>query len=158
MVRAVLIAFGAMADCPQAVILVRDLDRRKMAIKEGFNQVRAGYSWPFEVVFAFPNPEVEAWDILGFQPQTDNERYRLAKLIKALSFDPRKEPLRMTSRSSGSATDAKRIWEHLTEGDRERIEQCLSTSLDVLRSRGADCGLAAFLQEVHERLPGLFTR
>ena len=62
-----------------------------------------------------------------------------------LKFDPRTR--------SHEVRDPKRTLLELTQGDRERERRCwLDTSLETLRRRGADNGLADFLGEVRLRL------
>ena len=58
--RSVLMLFCRSEPRPDAVLLVRDLDGYADR-RAGIEQVRAGFSWPFVVLAATPQPEIEAY-------------------------------------------------------------------------------------------------
>jgi hypothetical protein len=148
--RRVLLLFCHRDPRPDVVLLVRDMDgycdRRK-----GMEQVRDGFEWPFAVVIAAPEPEIEAWHVAGFVPADAREREALYGLRRRLSFDPTVESHRLTSHPNDAATDAKRVLDALCASDRVRRQRCIADS-SLLRQRGALNGLAAFLDEVDHRV------
>lgn len=78
---------------------------------------------------------------------------RTLEEIKALlNFDPCEAPHRLRS-NSGEVRDPKVVLEKLTGGDYSREQHCWEeTSLELLRSRGQDTGLTAYLEEIEQRL------
>lgn len=150
--RRVLDLFLGLESRPDVVVLVRDSDRGDP--KPGIVQVREGIPWPFPVVMAVPHPEVEAWFVSGFEPQSANEKAQLDRLKKDLSFDPTTQSHRLTSQPSDSPRDAKRVLSQLCATE-ERRDQCL-TDMNRLRDRGKKNGLAEFLDETDERIVPLF--
>jgi len=148
--RKVLLLFCHCEPRPEAVLLVRDMDgygdRRK-----GMEQVRNGMPWPFAVVIAAPEPEIEAWHVAGFVPADTNERDALDQIRRSLSFDPVLQSHRLTSHPNDAATDAKRVLYALCGGDGDRRRTCIADS-SLLRERGASNGVADFLAEVDGRL------
>lgn len=155
--RKVLMLFCRCEPRPDVVVLVRDMDGYG-ARRAGMEQVRRGIRWPFAVVIAAPQPEIEAWYVSGFAPMGPNERTALDELRRVLSFDPTHESHRLTSRPNDAVTDAKRVLGALCGGDRDRERLCLADSA-LLRQRGASNGLGAFLDEVdHRVLPALARR
>ena len=159
MVRRILAIFEKCTDVrPDAVFLVRDLDRQPQ-IRSGFEQVRNGYTWSFPVLFAFPDPEIEAWEVIGCEPDGRDGKRCLQKLKKQLSFDPCKQPHRLTSRPNDAPTDAKRVQKKLTNNDRNQIKEGLLRYLrkaDKKSRPGEACGLDAFLEEVRSHLIPVF--
>lgn len=148
--RKVLLLFCHVTPRPQVVILARDLDGYPRRL-EGIDQVRDNLPWPFRVVVAAPQPEIEAWRVSGFTPTSPHEQALLEALRKELSFDPTTESHRLTSHPNDKPTDAKRVFKRLCEDDRERGEACLA-SRATLRERGERNGAKAFLDEVDERI------
>ena len=150
--RRVLLLLSHTAPRPDVVVLVRDLDGYPER-RQGMEQVRQGLPWPFHVVLATPEPEVEAWLVAGFVAANGHERARIQALVADLSFDPTVHSHRLTSHPNDAPRDAKRVLKHLSEGDEDRQAACL-TDRDVLRRRCAEA--RAFLDEVDERLVPLF--
>lgn len=134
-----------------AVVLVRDLDGRPERLQGMRQAVRTG-SWPFVVLVAWCEPEVEAWKVGCFVPEDDAERARFASLAMRLSFNPTAEPERLHSAVTGSQRDAKKIARELFDGDAERGWRCLELPFEQLRVRGGTTGLADFLKQVDEKL------
>ena len=140
---------------PDVVVLARDIDGYPERC-EGVTQVRNGLNWPFKVAFAGPDPEVEAWYVAGFVPNGKAENEELEKVRKELSFDPTTESHRLTSHPNDAHTDAKRVLGRLSASDPEREAECLSNRA-ILRDRGSENGLRAFLDEVDEMIVPAFT-
>jgi hypothetical protein len=139
---------------PALVVLCRDMDAAPTRFL-GMDAARLRDSWPFEVVIAAPDPEIEGWIVAGFQARSDDERRLLAELRKELSFDPTTQSHRLTSRPNDAKTDAKRVLARLCDSDLERRAECL-TDRRRLRERGAANGLGAFLDEIDKRVVPLF--
>jgi hypothetical protein len=152
--RKVLMLFCDADPRPDVVILARDLDgypgrRPGPTRRDGIQQVREGFSWPFKIAVATPEPEIEAWLVSGFVPAGPDEQARLLALRRALSFDPTTQSERLTSHPNDAATDAKRVLAQLCGDEQERREACLADR-ELLRRRGGANGAAAFLDEVDE--------
>jgi hypothetical protein len=134
---------------PDIVVLACDLDGYPDR-RDGIDQVRDGLQWPFKVVAATPDPEIEGWLVSGFVPTNDAERTRLELVRRELAFDPTLQSHRLTSHPNTAATDAKRVLSRLCEDDREREQACLVHG--VLHERGDHNGARAFLDEVDQRI------
>jgi hypothetical protein len=154
--RKVLLSFCHAKPRPEVVILARDLDGNSDR-RAGLVQVRDGLLWPFKIVFAGPQPEVEAWLVSGFEPQNENERRRATAVRNDLSFDPTTESHRLTSHPNDARTDAKRVLELLCGGEPDRRDACLQDR-SILRSRGSKNGARAFLDEVDQQIVPVFGR
>ncbi|HEY8505534.1 MAG TPA: hypothetical protein VIL46_13200 [Gemmataceae bacterium] len=101
--------------------------------------------------------EREAWVISGFDPQDDEETARLGAERQTLGFDPRLRSHELTACKNDQAVRSpKRVLRQLSGGNRDRERNCwTNTSLERLRERGSENGLAAYLQEVRDRLARL---
>src|SRR3954469_5982302 len=97
---------------PDIVVLARDLDGHPER-REGLEQVRDRIKWPFVIVAATPEPEIEAWLVSGFVTTDDTERAKLDELRRQLSFEPTTESHRLTSHPNDAPTDAKRVLSQL---------------------------------------------
>lgn len=148
--RNVLLLFCHCEPRPDVVLLVRDMDGYRDR-RKGMEQVRKGFAWPFAVVIAAPEPEIEAWHVAGFVPADAKETEALEALRRRLSFDPTLESHRLTSHPNDAATDAKRVLEALCDDARDRRQRCLADP-GVLRRRGAANGLIDFLDEVDDAI------
>lgn len=155
MVRAQLLLWQRAGERIEAGFIARDTDRTAAAIDGARQAIRAS-RWPFVVVLAYPHPEVEAWHIVGFEPATEHEHARVDGVTGRLGFSPIRHPEKLTSKAL-TERDAKRVLEELVDGDSDRKTQCLEAPLEVLRSRGASCGLVAFLDAVEQDIVPLFT-
>ena len=142
-----------------AMVQVTDLDRTDPVDRRiGLDQARREASWAsFAMVFGSPDPEREAWVLIGFEPETAEERETLTQMTEALSFSPLHEPHRLNDPQMGALRDIKRVLRVLTGGDPDREARCWTHSPhERLR---ADPELAAFLDEVRDRiLPRFGTR
>lgn len=154
--RKVLLLFCHTEPCPELVILVRDMDGYPER-RGGLSQVRDGLPWPFKVVVAAPQPEVEAWRVAGFVPNDQKERMELEATRHELSFDPTTESHRLTSHPNDAATDAKRVLKRLCGDAQERLDDCLKDQA-LLHERGRKNGLAALLDEIDQHIAPMFGR
>jgi hypothetical protein len=140
---------------PDIVVLARDLDGYPER-RAGIEQVLHGFRWPFPIVVASPEPEIEAWVVSGFQPLHDGERAELEQLRRELSFDPTRQSHRLTSRPNDAATDAKRVLSRLCNDDPDREAACLQHA--ILHQRGEHNWARAFLDDVAQRIVPAFGR
>jgi hypothetical protein len=140
---------------PDIVVLARDLDGYPDR-RAGIEQVRDHLPWPFTIVAATPEPEIEGWLVSGFVPANEAERARLEQARRALSFDPTLESHRLTSHPNTAATDAKRVLSRLCEDDHEREQACLAHG--VIHQRGEHNGARGFLHEVDQLILPSFRR
>ena len=146
--RKVLLRFCHANPVPDIVVLARDLDGdpgRRAAI----DQVRNDLTWPFAVVAATPEPEIEAWLVSGFVPSDGTELGKLDLLCRELSFNPTMESHRLTSHPNTAPTDAKRVLLRLCDGNRDREQVCLERN--VLHDRGERNHARRFLDEVAQK-------
>ncbi|WP_437618116.1 hypothetical protein [Sorangium sp. So ce1151] len=138
---------------PGAVVLVRDSDGKPAERRQGLEQARGDFAWPFEVVLGIAHPMRECWVLAGFVPSTRQEAASLADLRKELGFDPTARSHELDASSRTAKRSPKRVLDHLTDGEDEREARCWTEpTLDHLSERGQDNGLAAFLGEVEDRL------
>lgn len=151
--RRVLLLFCHADPRPDIVVLARDLDGYP-ARRDGIEQVCRGLAWPFAIVAATPEPEIEGWIVTGFVADNEEERARLEQLRGELSFDPTQHPHRLTSHPDDAPTDAKRVLSRLCGDNADREQACLAR--DVLYQRGADNHARAFLDEVDQRVLPVF--
>jgi hypothetical protein len=135
------------------VVLARDLDGYPNR-RAGLEQVCTGLSWPFAIVAATPEPEIEGWIVSGFVPRNEGEQRSLEQLRHELSFDPTLQSHRLTSHPNDAPTDAKRVLSRLCNGEPDREHACLVR--DVLHQRGATNWACAFLDDVDQRVLPLF--
>jgi hypothetical protein len=150
--RKVLLLFCHQDPRPDIVVVARDLDGYSDR-RDGIEQV-CQLLWPFPIVVAAPEPEIEGWIVSGFVPRNEAEQARLEQASRELSFDPTLHSHRLTSHPNDAPTDSKRVLSRLCEGDRDREDACLQR--DVLYSRGTLSGARAFLDEVNQRVLPVF--
>ncbi len=154
--RTVLSHFEEMTPRPEAVLLIRDLDNHRSRL-EGLGQARDGLDWPFAILAATPQPEIEAWQIASFEPRTSAESAYFSLATNALSFDPRTDSDRLTSHPNDAPTDAKRVWKIIqTMRGQDPDDFGELADLDRLRQRGRMNHLADFLDEINTRLAPIF--
>lgn len=135
---------------PDVVVLVRDADNRNEERREGFEQARTSSPHLSRIVIGIANPEREAWVLAGFVPCDEREQSALASERQRLGFDPTLRPHELGGNAKRSA---KAALASLVGGDDRRELRCLTEpSLTHLRQRGAHTGLAAFLDEIDERV------
>jgi hypothetical protein len=151
--RKVLLLFCHRDPRPDIVVLARDLDGYPDR-RDGLDQVCTGLSWPFAIVAATPEPEIEGWIVSGFVPRHDGEQRSLEQLRHELSFDPTIQSHRLTSHPNDAPTDAKCVLSRLCNGEPDREHTCLVR--DVLHQRGATNWARAFLDDVDQRVLPVF--
>lgn len=151
MFRAAFLLFAEEDEPPRAVLMARDLDGYPERAR-GFAQAVAAGSWPFVVVGALADPEIEAWLIAAWIPEDESERRRLADLCQELGFNPCTKPERLTSRNEADRKDAKRILGVLTTTGRDATTRWTEVPVAQLESSGAGCGLGDFVRDVRARL------
>ncbi|WP_155893548.1 hypothetical protein [Cystobacter fuscus] len=150
--RRALLLLASSGQRPDAVLLVRDSDG-KLERRSGLEQARDSYEWPFPVVIGLAEPKRECWVLAGFEPRTEDEKAQLQKEERRLSFHPVRGAHKLTASEHGAKTDAKKVLDALTRGEPERERVCLEeTPLGTLSTLGRETGLAAYLQDVRERL------
>ncbi|WP_437322833.1 hypothetical protein [Sorangium sp. So ce381] len=149
----VLRGFIARDPQPQAVVLVRDSDGKEAERRQGLEQARQEFHWPFEVLLGVAHPMRECWVLAGFVPKGKPEGASLAALRQELGFDPTARSHELDASSKTAKKSPKRVLDRLTGGEHEREARCWTEpDLGHLRQRGRDNGLAAFLSEVETRL------
>jgi hypothetical protein len=100
------------------------------------------------IVWAHPNPNIDAWALTGYQPQNDTERAELAALEQQLGFDPRLSPDQLLTVSSVAVRDVLR---KLSHDNTAREQSCWQRApLDVLWRRGDPSGLRAYLSQLQD--------
>jgi len=140
----------------EAVVLIRDqddqTDRRK-----GLNQARREDHEGLVIVVGLAVAEREASIISGFVPQNEDEQTRLDAERQTLGFDPCERSHELTAGKDDTAKRSpKRVLQALTGGNFDRERSCwVNAPLARLHERGAENGLAQYLQEVRTHLAGL---
>jgi hypothetical protein len=135
---------------PHVVVLVRDADDRVAERREGFEQARMDSPHPERTVVRIANPEREAWVIGGFVACDEREQDAVAAERQRLGFDPTLRPHEL--RGDGKRS-AKKALASLIGDDPDREHRCLTEPpLSELRRRGEHTGLAAFLDEIDDRI------
>lgn len=143
-------------DAP-ALLLVRDTDADRDS-RSDFEEARRQPETPewLTVVIGVADPKREAWVLHGFDPEDDGEEGRLEDLKQEIGCDPRTEAHTLTASSTSAPNNAKRVLGELVQSD-EREQRCWrETDLSILRTRGEETGLTAYLEEVEEWLLPLF--
>lgn len=143
----------------EAVLLVRDQDDQEDR-RDGLEQARREDHEGLVIVVGLAVVEREAWVISGFEPQDSDEQARLDAERQALGFYPHERSHQLTACKDDSAPRSpKRVLRALTAGVYDRERHCWNaTPLAMLRKRGTDNGLVAFLDEVRSRLAPLIGR
>ena len=144
-----------------SIVLVWDLDEQPDERASGVKAARdEAHCWaPFKIVCGLPDPEREAWVLAGFEPCSDAEQACLERLHRDLGFSPVMHAIRLRTKQEGHARNIKRVLSELTGDDPQREARCWGEPmLETLRARGADTGLAAFIEEIETILVPLFGR
>ncbi len=153
--RAILYLLATIPDL-KAILLIRDQDdqqERRIGLDQGRNQDHSGTV----IVVGLAVVERESWVISGFDPQDDREQARLDGERTTLGFNPCERSHELTaSKNDQAPRSPKRVLRQLSGDSRDRERHCwTSTPLDRLRGRSGGNGLAAYLQEVRDRLAPL---
>lgn len=142
----------------RAVLFIRDLDNQPER-RDGIEQARSEHiaqQPQLEIVIGTANRMREAWVLNGFVPLNQGEEEILREIIAQLTFHPCKESHKLRSNSweePDRIRNPKVILAQLTNNDGLREQQCWEeTNLDLLRERGGDTGLSAYLHEIEQRL------
>jgi hypothetical protein len=133
------------------VVFIWDTDQQRTERPAGVRAARDdARKWKlFQIACGFPDPEREAWVLAGFDPCDDAERQSLEKLHRDLGFSPVLHAIRLRDPNDGAPRNIKRVLGVLTGGDPDREQRCWTEpSLSMLRDRGGETGLAAFLDEL----------
>lgn len=138
-------------ETPDIVVVARDVDGTDR--RTGMAQAEAAGNWPFRIVGALAQPESEAWLVCMWDPEDAAETARHAGLRQQLGFDPVTRSHELTS-TSDSKRDAKRVLEELTRTGRDGRERFAAASFETMRQRGAENGLAAFVDHLLVALAG----
>lgn len=143
-------------DTPDAIVLVRDIDDQGER-RQGLEQARADDRSEIVIVIGVACAMRECWVICGFVPNGEDEEQLLASERQQLGSNPCLRSHDLTAKSEIAVHNAKRVLKALTQDDWDRQQQCWrDTELNVLRDRGEENGLSAYLTEVQERLAPLF--
>lgn len=138
------------------VVLVRDQDDQPRR-RDGLEQARTEHQGRMVIVVGLAIVERESWVISGFEPADETEEARLQALRTRLGFDPRARSHDLTACKDDNANRSpKRALRELSDDDHDRERRCWrECPLEVLRGRGHENGLAAYLGEVRDRLAPL---
>lgn len=142
----------------RVVFFIRDLDNQPER-REGIEQARSEHidrQPKLEIVIGTADRMREAWVLNGFVPFDQKETQILEGIKSQLNFDPCEESHRLRSNSWEEPErfrNPKVVLEELVGNNRLREQRCWEeTSLELLRQRGSNTGLAAYLQEIEQRL------
>jgi hypothetical protein len=142
---------------PAMVVVVVDSDgersKDKMEAAERVAAWAASQGWA--VAIGVANPEAEAWLMLVDPSVAERQRFELA--TRALEFDPRREPHRLSSKPD-SGKDAKRVARFVFLEEAAEIARCRSVAFPACDAKplakrlcdrstpahGRECGLAPF--------------
>ena len=152
MFYAALWLFAEESQPPSAVIVARDLDdlpERQL----GFTQAATERTWPFTSIGALANPEVEAWYIVAWRPESPQDKAALAAARQRLGFDPTLYPERLSSKREQDKRDAKRALRELCATGRSAEERWADAPLEQLRQAGERCGLSGFIADLERLFP-----
>lgn len=145
-------------DRVDAIVLVPDSDCDTERLK-GLEQARDYARAALPIVVGLAHTKRECWHICGFDAENDEERQRLADLGSEMGFDvlTRSEELTAKHAAATDKRSAKRVLSKLCDDDPERELRCLTAlPLDKLKERGANNGLAHFLEQLQTHLVPLF--
>ncbi len=151
--RLALLLLNSLGRRPDAVAFVRDTDNVAERVPS-LERVRS-QPWPFVVILATPHTKRECWILNGFEPRDAAEVNALDRVHQVLGFDPRLAAERLTAKGIKGKKNAKIVLEKGlgVEPRSEREDACWhETDLDLLRKRGDETLLAAYLQEVADLL------
>lgn len=153
--RAILFLLAKLPDL-EAIVLIRDQDDQPDR-RKGLEQARAEDKSGRAIAIGLAVVERECWLLSGFEPRNEDETARLANERSRLGFDPRHRNHELTACKDDQAVHSpKRVLQALACGVRHRERQCWAEAdLELLRQRGSQNGLAAYLTEVRDHLAPL---
>src|SRR5262249_26221444 len=105
--------------------------------------------WPFAVVAALAQPEIEAWCVAIWVPENDREQAACDGERRRLGFDPTLHPHDLSSGSGPK--DAKSVLACLTASGRTADERWADFPLDRA-ARTSACGLQEFVTSFGDRV------
>jgi len=142
----------------KAVIFIRDLDNQPER-KKHIEQVRSeqiNQQTQLAIIIGTADRMRESWVLNGFIPSNQEETRILQQITTELTFNPCEESHRLRSNSltePDRIRNPKIVVEKLTGGKMEREQQCWEdTDLEILRKKGVQTGLTAYIDEIEERL------
>ncbi len=139
-----------------ALVIVADLDNQPADRLKGLEQGRVRGQAVLDsvpVIVGAPNPNREAWVLVGFDPLDAAEQAKLDAERRTLGFYPNESPERLVAVDERAQNHTKRVLDVLTGGDDEREARCWSESrIESLQARGVGCGLTHFMTEVEQKL------
>jgi hypothetical protein len=145
-------------DRVDAMVLVPDSDCDTERLK-GLEQARDYARSALPIIVGLAHTKRECWHICGFEPEDQEEQVRLNEIGSEVGFDVRIQSEELTAKHSATTDkrSAKRVLSRLCADDRERELRCL-TALPIakLKERGANNGLAHFLEQLESQLVPLF--
>jgi hypothetical protein len=144
--RAILLLFAEEDEPPEAVVIARDTDGDEER-PTGLEQAKTERSWPFQVIGAIADPEIEAWSLAIWQPETEPEHAALAAERQTLGFDPTLHPERLSAGRSHHKSNAKRVLGALTTSGRSLRDRWAEVSVDHVLAHPSSCGLSDFARE-----------
>lgn len=159
MLRAALMLFADQESPPDAVILRRDVDdepERLRALEQARNDTPEDGAWPFPVLGALAVPELEAWLISAWAPETPDEETRHARIRQRLGFDPVTCAHQLTAKRAHHPKDAKRVLRELCTSGRLPDDRWATLHVERLTQLGQHTGLATFIAEIDDALLPLF--
>jgi len=144
-------------DSLDGVLLIRD-DDADPRHRTGLEQARGGkHTFRGQIVIGLAHCMRECWVLTGFDPANPEEIALLDKIRSDLGFDPRTRSEDLTASDKADKKSPKRVLDHLTGKNLDRESSCwLHASLNLMRERSRQNGLAEFLDEVEARLVPLF--
>jgi hypothetical protein len=135
-----------------AILMVRDMDNQPER-RADMLLARHEKAHNAVVLVATPDPKREAWVLNGFECADPQEQARLDQLRKDLGFNPCLRANKLNASQPGAKRNIKRVLAVLTDGNPDRERDCWEqTPLPTLRQNGPHTGLAAYLDEVCDRL------
>lgn len=142
-----------------AIVLIQDQDDQPER-RQGLEQARAINHGGIPVVVGLAVVTREAWVLCGFDAEDETEVARFKAVKARLGFDPCTRSHELTAhKDKTSKRSPKLALRELTAGDLDRERRCwVNVALPTLRERGVGNGLAAYLDDVRDRLVGLFGR
>lgn len=100
--------FLAQPDLPDALVAMSDAQNNanaQEAADRAARYIRDNFQRPIPVVFGVPHWDAECWFVAGLQQIAPD---RLSAAAQALSFDPARQPHRLTAQPNDAIRDAKR--------------------------------------------------
>ncbi len=135
------------------ILLIRD-DDRITERRLGLEQARNKSPWSARrVAIGLAHCKREAWILSGFEP-SESELEKFDEQRTLLGFSPQLQSHRLTAKHDlKDKLNAKRVVTELVGNSSEREAACYEKpSLQTLKDRGQENGLAAFIAELEERL------